>query len=660
MKPFMEESGCYICLVMKGCERNKAESSGNAKARRMIRLRRKIVSFDFVMKKIVFCLLIFLASNANAQQWHPVSLNFLSSDYIGAMAVDSLSNTLIVGGRFDSIGSVQSKNIARWNGYNFLPIGLGLNIEVNSMVVINDEIYAASEYGFDYDIYKWDGINWNIFATANNHVNSMKARNGKLYVAGSFTTIGGTFARRIAVWDGTTWSEVGGGITEPLCCAFLFTMEFLDSVLYVTGEFDKADTVLVENIVGWNGTNWFPLGSGVSNEYPGFPVVLKAYNNELYVGGGFDTAGGLFCNNIARWNGLTWDTVGNGLTPGSGYSLLVFNNKLYASGGDNSGNEYVGRVPSWNGTQWNMTGDGNINSNLLEGYNNEIYSGLYSVNIFGGDTVWALARFGQLDIQSQGTNCITNCNGTATITDSVGVSPHTYLWSNGATTKTVVGLCAGVYFVSVTDGSGSVTEGTVTIEAPPAITFNDSINNAGCATCNDGSIDINATGGTPPFTYQWNNGASTDTISNLSYGNYYLTITDTSNCSFADTFHVSYSNTIQTQATIIKCYGECTGTATATTDGVQPFIYECDNSDTAQTISNLCTGTYIITVTDSNGVAVTDTIVIDALPQIVFTDTSTNATCPTCTDGSATINNTSGGTPPYKLFMEQRRNNKCN
>ena len=58
-------------------------------------------------------------------------------------------------------------------------------------------------------------------------------------------------------------------------------------------------------------------------------------------------------------------------------------------------------------------------------------------------------------------------------------------------------------------------------------------NNASCGLSN-GSIDANVVGGAEPYNYDWSNGQSTSTISDLDYGNYQLTVTDTNNCSLSD------------------------------------------------------------------------------------------------------------------------------
>lgn len=244
---------------------------------------------------IIFCFHI----HSIAQIWKPVTTDQFyypgNSAFVGAMAVDSATNTLIVGGKFDSIGSVPAKNIARWDGINFTALGAaGIPIEILSLVIYNNEIYATNGYSAsNYIIYKYNGIGWSVFATANDNVLCLKTNNGKLYAGGNFTVIDGTLVKGIGVYDGVSWSDIGGGVDDPNCgwCSFVEDIEFVDTLMYVGGTFATAGSAAVSNIAMWNGTTWSTLGSGFygnSGMYDGWVFVLKEYNNELYAGGNFE------------------------------------------------------------------------------------------------------------------------------------------------------------------------------------------------------------------------------------------------------------------------------------------------------------------------------------------------------------------------------------
>ena len=171
---------------------------------------------------LIVLLFICLYSNTRAQIWKPVTTdNFYypgNTAGVASMVVDSATNTLIVGGLFDSIGSVPAKNIARWDGVNFTPIGIGFPYYLTCLAIFNGDIYASGVSATDFKIYKYDGISWSVFANPNGRVQCLKVHNGKLYVGGSFfMNIGATLLKGIGVYDGVTWSDIGGGVDDPAC-----------------------------------------------------------------------------------------------------------------------------------------------------------------------------------------------------------------------------------------------------------------------------------------------------------------------------------------------------------------------------------------------------------------------------------------------------------
>ena len=136
--------------------------------------------------------------------------------------------------------------------------------------------------------------------------------------------------------------------------------------------------------------------------------------------------------------------------------------------------------------------------------------------------------------------CFGACNGAIDLNNPTGGTPgYTYLWSNGAITQDISGLCAGNYTVTVTDSKGCIRTRLFTITEPPDIIITPvSQTNVLCFGACTGVIDITVGGGTPPFTsYSWSgpsgyssSSAVTPDISNLCAGVYTLTITDSKPC----------------------------------------------------------------------------------------------------------------------------------
>lgn len=141
-----------------------------------------------------------------------------------------------------------------------------------------------------------------------------------------------------------------------------------------------------------------------------------------------------------------------------------------------------------------------------------------------------------------GVTCNGEENGSATIEPANGQAPYSFLWSNGATTATVNGLLADTYTVTATDANGCTWNGSVTIAQPDVLVLSgealerDNGFNLSGYFSNDGSITVEATGGTPEFTYAWSNGATTAAVNGLAAGEYNVVITDANGCTAELTF----------------------------------------------------------------------------------------------------------------------------
>lgn len=125
---------------------------------------------------------------------------------------------------------------------------------------------------------------------------------------------------------------------------------------------------------------------------------------------------------------------------------------------------------------------------------------------------------------------------------------------------------------------------------------------AGCTSNNDGSITVTPNEGQGPFNYSWSNGNNTSTISNLSSGDYIVTVSDNSGCSVIDTAHVNYHSQLSasiSSTTDVLCSGDSTGEiAVSTTGGYPPITYNWSNNDTNSVAENLPAGDYYVTVND--------------------------------------------------------------
>jgi gliding motility-associated-like protein len=183
-----------------------------------------------------------------------------------------------------------------------------------------------------------------------------------------------------------------------------------------------------------------------------------------------------------------------------------------------------------------------FDSNVVRHAGYKLTDTIYSVKIGVAGLLYACGRgfvsstpgmtpVNNLSVTTVQPSSCASCNGTAIANASCGVAPFEYKWSNGATTGTITGLCSGVYSVTVTDGAcpPDIDTAIVTIDGDKGFTVKDSVNEPGCI-MPTGTIKALPKGGNPPYTYQWNTGATTQTITGLSAGTYYCIVTDSNGC----------------------------------------------------------------------------------------------------------------------------------
>jgi len=248
--------------------------------------------------------------------------------------------------------------------------------------------------------------------------------------------------------------------------------------------------------------------------------------------------------------------------------------------------------------------------------------------------------------------CFGQSTGSATAAAAGGVPPYTYNWSNGANGATANNLAAGTYTVTATDNAASTATASVTITQPSNLVFTPpTITNVLCNGGNNGSITAHNSGGEPPYFYNWSNGGSGATISNLIAGSYTVTVTDDNGCTKTATYSVTQPALIVISLVSLiheSCAGEMDGgIIITTTGGVAPLFSEWSDGSIGNNITDLAPGTYSVTVTDDNNCTKTASYTVNAGGTVaVDLVNQTNVTCPGGSNGSITVI-ASGGMPPY-------------
>jgi len=285
-----------------------------------------------------------------------------------------------------------------------------------------------------------------------------------------------------------------------------------------------------------------------------------------------------------------------------------------------------------------------------------VAAGDYNVTVTDANGCFAttavtVEEFTPLTIQNFSTNPA-SCtdDGSATVFAAGGEEPYTYLWSDDdmQTTATAVELGAGDYTVIVTDANGCQEAMVVTIDGTPGLNLSNTM--SGDATCtNDGWCGVEPSGGTPPYSYLWNNPehSMTSTITDLEAGSYVVTVTDANGCGAVALITISGGQPINldnTSSTTASCTAD--GTATVTpTGGTPPYQYVWNDTQAQQTATatGLAGGNYQVTVTDVNGCSASRTVMVNSNSTMDLSGSTATATsCFGASDGSVTAVATGG------------------
>ncbi len=233
---------------------------------------------------------------------------------------------------------------------------------------------------------------------------------------------------------------------------------------------------------------------------------------------------------------------------------------------------------------------------------------------------------------SNNNDCYGEQFGSLDISISSGVAPYDILWSNGETTEDIEGLASGTYNVVVQDAEGCLGAGSFQISQPAQISISPNVTPATCEG-SDGSAVAIISGGSRPFIYQWSSGGIYKIEEGLAAGVYSVTVTDAKGCEMVEPVIVNNINAPLVAITDVQGVG-CTvtdnGAISVSASPPNPFYsYAWSSGQTTPTINNLTEGTYVITVTDSEGCKGVNQAVVEQEPPdanpicIVSVDTVT-------------------------------------
>ena len=325
--------------------------------------------------------------------------------------------------------------------------------------------------------------------------------------------------------------------------------------------------------------------------------------------------------------------------------------------GDNTGDidlTLIGGTPSYT-FAWN-------NASTNEDLNN-VGAGNYEVTIIddnGCDTTASIDILepNEITLTETITNllCFEDGTGAIDIITQGGTSPYNYSWDNGEITDDISGLMAGNYELTISDDNGCPYSEVFTVTEPDLLVSQAIVIDIDCFGNDNGSINVQVSGGTSPFSYSWDTGESTALIENLQPGSYTVNILDDNDCSDALTAQIQEPAELVLSLVSIQpaiCYGEASGSVNIDiSGGVGGYEYNWNNGlANTQDISNVQGGNYQIFITDANNCPISGAYFIDQPnpynPSADILDIYAQNGCADDQTGSIDFSIT-GNTPPYE------------
>ncbi len=249
-----------------------------------------------------------------------------------------------------------------------------------------------------------------------------------------------------------------------------------------------------------------------------------------------------------------------------------------------------------------------------------------------------------------------------------GTSPYSYFWSNGAISEDQFGIEAGLYQLTVSDfNSCSAIIDNILINEPDPIQISVAdIINVNCLGSTEGAVAVNVEGGNGNYIYNWgiSDGDDSDknSLEDLGPGLYSVTVVDEFDCK-SSAFSLEVVNEdipINVDLLLdqeVDCHGDSTGQLTATvSDASLPLDFNWSSGDKnvinelSDTISQLISGSYNLTVTDGEGcVGIADSILIESPLTIIHSvEEKINNDCWDDSNGLISLG-VSGGQSPYEI-----------
>jgi trimeric autotransporter adhesin len=224
------------------------------------------------------------------------------------------NDDLVVGGDFSTAGGIEAEAVARWDGTSWHSMGQdlgpfrgpGLDDQVWALAVMpNGDVIAGGDFGNGTGlspafIARWNGSTWQSMGSGmNSTVYALLVMpNGDLIAGGEFTSP----ASHIARWNGSAWSSLGSGVGGGQFPTVHALAVGPAGELYAAGDFSIAGGSPANRIARWNGSTWSPMGGGLGlHVFSWVPAIKMLSSGELVAAGGFITSSGQVSATLSTW-----------------------------------------------------------------------------------------------------------------------------------------------------------------------------------------------------------------------------------------------------------------------------------------------------------------------------------------------------------------------
>ncbi|MCF8247636.1 MAG: gliding motility-associated C-terminal domain-containing protein [Saprospiraceae bacterium] len=228
------------------------------------------------------------------------------------------------------------------------------------------------------------------------------------------------------------------------------------------------------------------------------------------------------------------------------------------------------------------------------------------------------------------------------------------IWSNGATTQDLTNVAAGTYTVTVSFGTTCTGTSSFTIAQQPNTPTVTSTTTPSICELANGSVNVSVSGGVPPYTFAWSNGATTEDLNNVLAGTYTVTVTGANGCTSTSSISLTNNNPPITITSVITpnttCNGGNGGINISVSPSVPPgggtYTFNWSNGATTEDLTNVAPGNYSVTVDGGGACTATANLTIPDQPNTP--NISVNTTPSICELANGDINvSVSGGVTPY-------------